>query len=127
MSAKHWTITVAAALAAGCQTWGPTWSELSGAVYTATTPDRRPSILISVGDESIGSVTPYRVAPGTYRVVVQSPVHNRFRGSEKELTLAIAPCQRYYIAAQFDNPTTPDWAPVVDYIEPIAGCRSSAG
>jgi len=127
MTAKHWTIAVTAALAAGCQTWGPTWSELSGAVYTATTPDRRPSILISVGDESIGSVTPYRVVPGTYRVVVQSPVHNRFRGSEKELTLAIAPCRRYYIAAQFDNPVGPDWTPVVDYVEPIAGCKTSLG
>ena len=116
-------IVFAASVVSACQTWGPKWSELSGAVYTATTPDRRPAILISVGTESIGSVTPYRVAPGTYRVVLQSPVHNRFQGSEKALTLTIEPCRRYYVAAQFDNPVGPDWTPVVDYVEPIAGCR----
>jgi hypothetical protein len=120
-----WICTAAlATLASGCQTWGPTWSELSGDRYTAAIPDRRQAILIKVGDESIGSVVPYRVAPGTYRIVVQSPVHNRFRGTEREMTLEIEPCKRYYINAQFDNPTTPAWHPVIDYVEPIAGCRN---
>ena len=50
-------IVFAASVVSACQTWGPTWSELSGAVYTATTPDRRPAILISVGTESIGSAS----------------------------------------------------------------------
>jgi len=120
-------IVAAAAILAGCQTWGPTWSELSGARYTAAIPDRRPAILIAVGSESIGSVTPYKVAPGTYRVIVQSPRHNGFSGSEKEMTLTIEPCRRYYINAQFDNPTGASWKPVVDYVDTIPGCRMSAG
>ena len=124
MRAQWIGMAALAVLASGCQTWGPTWSELSGDRYTAAVPDRRPAILIKVGDQSIGSVLPYRVAPGTYRLVVQSPVHNRFRGSEQDMTLTIEPCKRYYINAQFDNPTTPNWHPVVDYVQPIAGCRT---
>jgi hypothetical protein len=122
--AKWCCIAAAGAIVAGCQTWGPTWSELSGARYTRVDPDRAAAILVAAGDESIGSVTPFRVAPGKYRIVVQSPVHNRFRGSDKDLELDIAPCKRYYINAQFANPVGPDWTPVVDYVETIAGCKA---
>jgi hypothetical protein len=127
MRSIRWMTAVATVLLAGCQTWGPTWSELSGDRYTRIDPDRRPAILIRVGDESIGTVTPYKVAPGTYRVVVQAPPWRGFRGSEKSLTLDIAPCKRYYINAQFDNRVAPDWAPVIDQVETIAGCRTAAG
>lgn len=126
MRTQGWCSLAAALAMAGCQTWGPTWSELSGARYSRVELDRRPAILIRVGDESIGSVMPYRVAPGTYRVVLQSPVHNGFRGSEQEMTFDIEPCRRYYINAQFDNPTTPAWKPVIDYVESIAGCKIPA-
>ena len=91
MRFEKWAIAAVAVIVAGCQTWGPTWSELSGARYTRVDPNRAAAILIAVGDESIGSVTPFRVAPGKYRVVVQSRVHNGFRGSEKDLSLDIAP------------------------------------
>jgi hypothetical protein len=95
---------------------------VSGARYTRIDPDRAPAILIAVGDESVGSVTPFRVAPGTYRIVLQSPVHNRFRGSEMDITLKVEPCRRYYLNAQFDNPVSPGWKPVIDYVESIPGC-----
>lgn len=120
------THAIATLALAGCQTWGPTWSEVTGARYTAAIADRRPAILVSVGNEAVGSVVPFKVAPGTYRVVVQAPRHNGFRGSEKEMQLAIEPCRRYYINAQFDNPTTPEWKPVVDYVDTIPGCTTSA-
>jgi hypothetical protein len=116
---------VAVLAVAGCQTWGPTWSELSGARYGRVALDRRPAILIRVGRETVGSVTPYKVEPGRYDVEVQSPTHNGFRGSIKTLTLTIEPCRRYYINAQFDDPVRPDWTPVVDYVESIAGCKSA--
>jgi hypothetical protein len=122
MRFEKWCVAVAAMMLAGCQTWGPTWSEVSGARYTRIDPDRAPAILIAVGDESVGSVTPFRVAPGTYRIVLQSPVHNRFRGSEMDITLKVEPCRRYYLNAQFDNPVSPGWKPVIDYVESIPGC-----
>ncbi len=121
-----WMMAAAALVTGGCQTWGPTWSEVTGAQYTRTSVDRRPGILIRVGDQSVGQVTPFKVAPGTYTVEVQSPVHNHFKGSIKKLLVNVEPCHRYYINAQFENPVRPTWMPVIDYVEPIPGCRVPA-
>lgn len=126
---KRWIANLVAAAAAtvavtGCQTWGPTWSEVSGARYTRIALDRRPGILIRVGNESVGrEQQPFKVAPGTYPIEVQSPRHAGFQGSIKVLTVMVEPCQRYYINAQFESPASPDWMPVIDYVESIPGCR----
>lgn len=121
------TLAIAAIALSGCQTWGPTWSELTGARYTRVDPDRRAAILIRAGDETISPSMPFRIAPGTYEIQVQSPVLNRFRGTIKTMKLDIEPCRRYYINAQFADPVRPDWTPVIDYVETIAGCRAQAG
>jgi hypothetical protein len=121
------SVSVAALMIAGCQTWGPTWSELTGARYTAVTPDRRAAILISAGSESIGSVMPFRIAPGMYAIEVQAPRHNEFRGTIKTMTVNVEPCRRYYINAQFEDPVRPEWRPVIDYVETIPGCRTPGG
>ena len=118
-----WTMAAAALAVGGCQTWGPTWSEVTGAQYTRTSIDRRPAILIRVGDESVGRVTPFKVAPGTYEVQLQSPMHNHFKGSIQKITVTMEPCQRYYLNAQFQDPVRPTWRPVIDYVEAIPGCR----
>ena len=120
-------LAIAAIAVAGCQTWGPTWSELTGERYTAVEPDRRPAILIRAGDESIPATMPFRIAPGRYEIQVQSPIHNRFPGTIKTMTLNVEPCRRYYINAQFADPVRPAWTPVVDYVETIAGCRVGGG
>lgn len=126
---KRWIPTMlatafAAVVMAGCQTWGPTWSEVSGARYTRVALDRRPAILIRVGDESVGRAQqPFKVAPGTYRIEVQSPRHAHFTGTIKSLNVNVDPCERYYINAQFENPASPDWMPVIDYVESIPGCK----
>jgi len=67
------------------------------------------------------------VAPGTYRVTVESPRHDGFPGTIRDFELRIEPCKRYYINAQFAGPVGPEWRPVVDEIESISGCRPSAG
>ena len=41
------------------------------------------------------------------------------------MNLDLEPCKRYYLNAQFDNPVERTWKPVVDYVEPIAGCRTN--
>src|SRR3954463_10479042 len=78
---KFISLAAASLLATACQTWGPTWSEVSGDRYSVADPNRRPAILLRVGDESVGFTKPYKVAPGTYRVEVQAPPHHRFSGS----------------------------------------------
>jgi hypothetical protein len=42
------------------------------------------------------------------------------------MQLDIAPCKRYYLNAQFESGGGVDWKPVVDYVEPIAGCKVAA-
>ena len=109
----------------GCQTWGPTWSEVTGVRYNRVLADRWPARIVAVGDASVFTV-PFKVAPGTYTVVVESPRHSGFAGTLQEMRLDIKPCLRYYINAQFRDPVQPEWTPVVDEAEPIAGCRSTS-
>jgi len=123
------TTMLAAALLAialtSCQTWGPTWSEVTGVRYNRAIIDRWPARIVAVGDASVFT-TPYKVAPGTYTVVVESPRHSGFAGTIQEMKLDIKPCLRYYINAQFRDPVQPEWTPIVDEAEPIAGCRVGA-
>ena len=108
-----------------CQTWGPTWSEVTGVRYNRVIADRWPARIVAVGDSSVFTM-PYKVAPGTYTVVVESPRHSGFAGTLQEMKLDIKACLRYYINAQFRDPVQPEWTPVVDEAEPIAGCRVGA-
>ena len=108
-----------------CQTWGPTWSEVTGVRYNRVIADRWPARIVAVGDSSLLTM-PYKVEPGTYTVVVESPRHSGFAGTLQEMRLDIKPCLRYYINAQFRDPVQPEWTPVVDEAEPIAGCRVGA-
>jgi hypothetical protein len=107
---------------ASCQTWGPTWSEVTGVRYNRAIADRWPARIVAVGNTSVFSI-PYKVAPGTYTIEVESPRHSGFAGTLQTMTLDIKPCLRYYINAQFRDPVQPEWMPVVDEAEPIAGCR----
>ncbi|HVF62833.1 MAG TPA: hypothetical protein VNE58_02420 [Casimicrobiaceae bacterium] len=122
-------IAVLPLLLAGCQTWGPTWSEVSGSRYHRTDLNRSPTII-----ENVDGVTPlffrsgsYRVAriePGRHQLTLQGvPLRAGWQGTLQPYSLDAKPCQRYYINAQFDGPLQPsDWKPVIDYVEPIAGC-----
>jgi hypothetical protein len=108
--------------ASGCQTWGPTWSEVTGVRYNRAIADRWGARIVAVGTDSVFAV-PYRVMPGTYTLAVESPRHSGFAGTIQDMKLAIEPCKRYYINAQFQDPVSPEWTPVVDEVEPIVGCR----
>ena len=108
--------------ASGCQTWGPTWSEVTGVRYNRAIADRWGARIVAVGTDSVLAV-PYRVMPGTYTLAVESPRHSGFAGTIQDMKLTIEPCKRYYINAQFQDPVSPEWTPVVDEVEPIVGCR----
>ena len=115
----------AAANAALGEKWGPTWSEVTGYKYSKAKMNRLPAIIKSID----GRDTTFRVTkmdPGERTIVIQSPPRKGFMGSDKTLQLTIEPCKRYYINAQFDSSVGPDWQAVVDYVEPIAGCKVTA-
>ena len=112
---------------AGCQTWGPTWSEASGDRYYRTELNRGPTII-----ERVDGGTPLppgrnvaaRFEPGRHVLTVQSvPLRPGWSGSLQYITIDAEPCKRYYINAQFDGALVPSqWKPVIDYVETIGGC-----
>jgi hypothetical protein len=115
---------------AGCQTWGPTWSEVSGARYYRAEMNRSPTIIEHVDGKTPIESGSYRVAkiePGRHLLVLQGiPQRPGWQGTLKPFTLDAEPCKRYYINAQFDGPLeVHDWTPVIDYVEPIAGCSTT--
>jgi hypothetical protein len=114
-----------AALAAPA-TWGPTWSEVTGARYHKAIMNRYPAIINMVGDQGVLRASysvPFKTEPGTFDIVVQSPPHNGFDGSTKTMRLELAPCKMYWINVQFKNRISPEWEPVVDYVDSVAGCK----
>jgi hypothetical protein len=111
--------TVNAAL---LQKWGPTWGEITGSRYSRAKMHRLPAIIKSIdGKHYLDRVV--KIEPGERTIVIQSPNRKGFRGSDQTLNLAIEPCKRYYINAQFESSVGTDWQAVVDYVEPIPGCK----
>jgi len=117
-------LLLAPTLLSGCQTWGPTWSELTGARYNVTIANRRPAIIDRVDDQgSFPNPNLIRVAPGEHRLVVQGPAPAWTGGPPLHvMMLNVEPCKRYYINAQFVTTITQAWTPVVDFAETIGDC-----
>ena len=137
---------IAAALGlTACQTggpgmWGPTWSEISGARYNVTDFNRYAAAINLVDSRNPGprygygygraSYTYYKLDPGQHTIEMSAinTTPNWVRGINRQnFALNVEPCKRYYLNAQFDNSLLADWRPVVDYVEPIAGCGGGAG
>ena len=125
---KRTLVMLAPCLLVGCQTIGPTWSELTGVRYHPAVMDRQAVIVSKVDGESTPLRGPIKIAPGRHEIVVESLRHGSFAGGYQErLTLDIEPCKRYYINAQYEDRIRPRYAPVVDEVELIAGCRPGLG
>ncbi len=110
-------------LLSGCQTWGPTWSEITGQRWNRTIMNRFPGIIESIDGRSSFVTDPIRVEPGLRRVQMQGPPQGRPGGGLLvNFDLNVEPCKRYYLNAQARNNIQPDFEPVVDNVEDIAGC-----
>ena len=122
------TIAVVPAVLAmgGCATYGPTWSEITGERYNVTILNRRPAGIQKVDGYSSYASYPIKLDPGKHEIELGAPVRGFPGGSPlRMLSLNLEPCMRYYLNAQFPNAVEINWQPVVDYVEPIAGCRTS--
>ena len=115
---------LAPTLLTGCQTWGPTWSEITGARYNVTIVNRRPAIIDRVDDQgAFPNPNLIKVEPGEHRLVVQGPAPGWPGGPPLHvMMLNVEPCKRYYINAQFQSTIQQEWTPVVDYVEGIGDC-----
>jgi hypothetical protein len=67
--------------------------------------------------------TPVFVEPGVHQVTIAAPPPDGFPNwVEKTYTLNLAPCTRYYIAADRANRLKRDWTLVVEDQEPVGAC-----
>ena len=71
---------------------------------------------------------PVMVEPGVRVVRVQGPAAPGFRfGQDRTLTIDVKPCTRYYLKAVTPNSISAEFTPMVDFEEPIAGCKATGG
>ena len=102
--------------------WGPTWSEISGNLYSKTQKNVTAATIKQV-DGKHETQRIVKAEPGPHKVVVASPMRKGFAGSDATLDVTLEPCKRYYVNAQFDSGTGSDWKPVLAMVEPIPGCK----
>ena len=114
----------------GCQTWEPTWSEVSGSrYYNLTTLNRWPAIITGIDDhgafrtKGIYRRDTVKVEPGRHEITVQGTLPGWTGPDLETIVLTLEPCKRYYINAQYPGPIQPRFTPIVDYVEDIAGCK----
>jgi hypothetical protein len=119
-------VAVAASAVGGCQTWGPTWSEVTGARYTRTTLYRLPSRIERVDDQAAFVTDPIKIEPGEHRIVLSGTLPGWPGANLETMNLDAKPCMRYYINNQYENLVNPGYKPVIDYVEQIAGCQVPA-
>jgi hypothetical protein len=117
-------------LLGSCQTWGPTWSEVTGVRYTVNSLDVGP-VLVNLIDGSSPGNTPgqsIKITPGHHTLDLQVIAPPSVVGLVhlEQTVLDAAPCKRYYINERFANSTSTDWKPFVDYEEQISDCQAPA-
>jgi hypothetical protein len=126
---------LAVAALSSCQTWGPGWSEVSGARYNVADFKRTATAVNLIDSKNPGpqygygygraSYSYYKIEPGEHVIELSAlnPTPNWVSGINREYyKINLEPCKRYYLNAEFQNTLLADWKPVVDYVEPIAGC-----
>jgi hypothetical protein len=113
---------VAAVLLASCASTDYHFSQLYGQRYFKTPLDTYPVSIVRVdGKDTV--IRPVLVDPGVRKVVVQGPPGGAGGlGEEREVSLTIAPCTRYYLVAVKTNRLASDFSVRVDYQEPVGGC-----
>ena len=102
--------------------WGPTWSEISGNLYSKTQKNVTAATIKQV-DGKHETQRIVKAEPGPHKVVVASPMRKGVAGWDATLDVTLEPCKRYYVNAQFDSGTGSDWKPVLAMVEPIPGCK----
>jgi hypothetical protein len=114
-------VASAAVAAAGCAT--TPFSYIDGNRYHQAEMYSYSVVVLDVDGRS-QLRNPVMVDPGRREIRVQGPAAAGFRyGADRTLTLDVKPCTRYYLKAVKTNALAQDFTPMVDYEEPIAGCR----
>ena len=114
-----------AALAA-CASTDYHYSQLVGKRYFRAPIDTYDVSIVRV-DGKDTAFRPVLVDPGVRKIVVQGPPGGAGGpGQEREISLDVRPCTRYYLVAVRPNKLASDFDVRVDYTEPVGGCTAPA-
>jgi hypothetical protein len=114
----------AALAAAGCAT---NFSYIDGNRFFKSELNTHSVIVLDVDGRS-QIRNPVMVEPGVRVVRVQGPAAPGFRfGQDRTLTIDVKPCTRYYLKAVTPNAISQEFTPMVDFEEPISGCKATGG
>ena len=132
---KPLAATAAALVLSSCQTWGPTWSEVTGERWTVpstefNTAPTAVNLIDGVGSfQKAPGYGGIKVEPGTHVLVLAAaPLTPGWTGGTdlETFRMDFVPCRRYYVNARYDTRLGTSWKPFIDYVEPIAGCKVPA-
>jgi hypothetical protein len=115
----------------GCQTWGPTWSELIGVRYGDITSLTDGAVVVSTVDGLSPNTAPreaIKVTPGMHKLVLSAVPPGSVVGmiNMEATEVDFKPCTRYYINSRFAASTSTAWRPFIEREESIPGCRLPA-
>ena len=125
LAARAASIVAIAALAA-CASTDYHYSQLFGTRHYRAPIDTYAVSIVRVDGEST-LLRPVLVDPGVRKIVVQGPPGGAGgQGAQREITLKVLPCTRYYLVAVRPNRLASDFSVRVDYEEPVGGCTPPA-
>jgi hypothetical protein len=109
---------------AGCAT---NFSFIDGNRFFRAEMNSHSVIVLDVdGRSEIGN--PVMVDPGVRVVRVQGPAAPGFSfGQDRTITIDVKPCTRYYLKAVTPNSISAEFTAMIDFEEPIAGCKGKDG
>lgn len=118
------TVSAIALAATGCAT---NFSYIDGNRFFKAELNTHSVIVLDIDGKS-QIRNPVMVEPGVRVVRVQGPAAPGFRfGRDRTLTLDVKPCTRYYLKAVTPNAISQEFTPMVDFEEPISGCKATGG
>ena len=118
------TVAAVALAAAGCAT---NFSYIDGNRYFRTDFNAHSVIVLEVDGKS-EIRNPVMVEPGVRVVRVQGPAAPGFRfGQDRVITIDVKPCTHYYLKAVTPNSISAEFPPMIDFEEPISGCKGRDG
>jgi len=114
-------VAVAALATAACGT--APLSFIDGQPFSRVTVNRYPVRIVAVDGQAYFH-EPVLVAPGLHTIVAEAaPSRGPHIPLQKGFVLDVQPCTRYHIAADRESPLVPEWTPVVESTEQVAGCN----
>ncbi len=118
------TVAAVALAAAGCAT---NFSYIDGNRYFRTDINAHSVIVLDIDGKS-EIRNPVMVEPGVRVVRVQGPAAPGFRfGQDRTITIDVKPCTHYYLKAVTPNSISAEFTAMIDFEEPIAGCKGRDG